>query len=197
VRHNALANGFVKKANQLWSPFRGRPRLVLALVAVGLAADGCDGQRSPPPPPPAPSAAKTIADYFTVRVGGRPVRLQVAVTTPEMERGLMERTRLGADEGMLFVYPSPQAMSFWMHDTPTPLDLGYFGADGTLREVYPLLPFDERPVSSRSKELQYALEMNQGWFSAQGVRPGAQLDLAAVKAALAARGFEPERFGLR
>jgi uncharacterized membrane protein (UPF0127 family) len=174
VRHNALANGFVKKANQLWSPFRGRPRLALALVAVGLAADGCDGQRSPPPPPP---AAKTVADYFTVRVGGRAVRMQVAVTTPEMERGLMERTRLGADDGMLFVYPSPQAMSFWMHDTPTPLD--------------------ERPVSSRSKELQYALEMNQGWFSAQGVRPGAKLDLAAVKAALAARGFEPERFGLR
>jgi uncharacterized membrane protein (UPF0127 family) len=98
---------------------------------------------------------------------------------------------------MLFVYAQPQSMSFWMHDTPTALDLGYFGPDGVLAEVYPLYPFDERAVSSRSKRLQFALEMNQGWFSAHGVRAGAALDLAAVRAALAARGFAPERYGLR
>jgi uncharacterized membrane protein (UPF0127 family) len=142
-------------------------------------------------------AAKTVADFFTVTVGGRKVRLQLAVTTPEMERGLMERTQLGPDDGMLFVYPRPQAMAFWMHDTPTPLDLGFFGAEGILREVYPLYPFDERTVASRSTALQFALEMNQGWFAAHGVRPGAALDLAAVRAALAARGFAPAAFGLR
>ncbi len=125
------------------------------------------------------------------------MRLQLAVTTPEMERGLMERTQLGPDDGMLFVYPRPQAMAFWMHDTPTPLDLGFFGAEGILREVYPLYPFDERTVASRSTALQFALEMNQGWFAAHGVRPGAALDLAAVRAALAARGFAPAAFGLR
>ncbi len=181
----------MKKANQLW----------LLLVLAATATGGCGGEgstagRAPGKPAAAP-AAKTVADYFSVTVGGRTVRLQFAVTTPEMERGLMERTQLGPDEGMLFVYPQPQAMSFWMHDTPTPLDLGYFGPDGILREVYPLYPFDERTVSSRSHALQFALEMNQGWYSAHGVRPGAALDLAAVRAALAARGFAPERFGLR
>ena len=65
-----------------------------------------------------------------------------------------------------------------------------------LREVYPMQPFDESTVSSRSDQSQFPLEMNQEWFSNHGVRPGAQLDLQAVAAALKARGFDPQKFGL-
>jgi uncharacterized membrane protein (UPF0127 family) len=187
----------MKKANPHWA--------ALLLVGLAGATGGCGGRESaaaaaaaaPPSATPAVRGTQTVADYFALSVGGRKVRVQLAVTPPEMERGLMERTQLGPDDGMLFVYAQPQSMSFWMHDTPTALDLGYFGPDGVLAEVYPLYPFDERAVSSRSKRLQFALEMNQGWFSAHGVRAGAALDLAAVRAALAARGFAPERYGLR
>ena len=108
----------------------------------------------------------------------------------------MERRDLGRDDGMIFVYEKPQQMSFWMRNTPTALDIGFFDSAGVLREVYPLYPFDERSVTSHSDQLQFALELNQGWFRANDVKPGAQLDLKALGAALKARGFDPKRYGL-
>ena len=166
-------------------------RLLLLGLAL-LLASGCGRSQQPAPP----AAVKTVSDYFTIKVGDRSVRMQLAVTEPEMEHGLMERRDLAPDEGMLFVYAQPQQMSFWMHDTPTPLDIGFFDRDGRLQEVYQMQPFDESTVASRSRELQFALEMNQGWFGGNGVRPGAQLDRAALAAALKARGFDPAAYGL-
>jgi uncharacterized membrane protein (UPF0127 family) len=88
-------------------------------------------------------------------------------------------------------------MSFWMRNTPTPLDIGFFDRSGKLVEIYPLHPFDETGVQSRSTELLIALETNQGWFRENGIKPGAQLDMKALAAALEARGFKPDRFGIR
>ncbi|MBW7893556.1 MAG: DUF192 domain-containing protein [Opitutaceae bacterium] len=152
---------------------------------------GCGAGESDAPPAP-----KTVFDHFEIKVGERTVRMQLAVREPEMQRGLMERTDLQPDEGMLFVYVRPQRMSFWMRNTPLPLDIGFFDAAGELREIYPLHPFDEKPMASHGTQLQFALEVNQGWFKSNGVRPGMKLDLKAVSAALEARGFELRRFGL-
>lgn len=172
----------------------GLARAILAPVVLLLGAwwwAGCEKASLPPPREPQPFHTK-----LPVRVGDATVRVEFAVLPAEMARGLMGRTELGWDEGMLFVYPRPEILSFWMRNTPLPLDIGYFDADGVLREIYPLHPHNETPVPSR-EPMQFALEMNQGWFRERGVRPGARLDLAAVKAGLEARGFEPERFGLR
>lgn len=162
-----------------------------AAAALGFA--GCGDRAAATAQAPEP---KTVADTFPIAIGGRAASLQVAVLPREQERGLMERTDLGPDEGMIFVDAYPQQMNFWMHDTPTPLDIGFFTPDGVLAEVYPLLPFDERTVSSISRNLQFAVEMNRGWYAAHGVRPGATLDLKALAAALKARGFDPRHFGL-
>lgn len=180
----------MKNANPVCPWIRG---WLLALLALVLA--GCDE-----PAPAAVVAPKTAADFFEIRVGDKLVRTQLAVRPAEMERGLMERRDLGRDEGMIFVYERPQRLSFWMRNTPTPLDIGFFNAGGMLEEVYPMYPFDETPVRSRSMLLSLALEMNQGWFSRNGVKPGvkpgAQLDVQALAAALRERGFEPAKFGL-
>lgn len=146
--------------------------------------------------PAAEAKPKTVADYFPVRIGTRTVQLQFAVTNVEMQRGLMERRDLQPDQGMIFVYNRPQSLSFWMRNTPTPLDIGFFTADGELREIYALHPYDETAVGSRRRDLQFAVEMNQGWFKANDVKPGDKLDLAAIAAALKARGFPPRAFGL-
>lgn len=164
--------------------------LLLAAPLLGLVACGKDRAAQPA------AAVKTVADFFPIRVGERTVRMQFAVRGDEMQRGLMGRRDLGPDDGMIFVYERPQAMSFWMRNTPTPLDIGFFGPDGTLAEIYPLHPFDETTVTSRGERLQFALEMNQGWYRNHEVKPGTKLDLKAVAAALKARGFEPRRFGL-
>lgn len=165
----------------------------LGFLVVALFLLGC-GRSAPPPETIAP---KTVADYFAVELGGKTVQLQFAVTNAEMQRGLMGRRDLGPDQGMIFVYARPQKLSFWMRNTPTPLDIGYFTADGVLREIYAMHPFDETSVPSVRDDLQFAVEMNQGWYQARGVRPGAQLDMDAVREALRARGFPPRAFGLK
>lgn len=171
---------------------------VLVACALAASAPGCarESGAASAPKATATTAAKSVADFFPIKVGEVVVRMQLAVRPAEMQRGLMERRNLGPDDGMIFVYERPQQMSFWMHNTPTPLDIGFFTRDGTLQEVYPLHPFDETSVASRSSELQFALEVNQGWFRERGVKPGAKLDLKALAAALKERGFEPRKFGL-
>ena len=108
----------------------------------------------------------------------------------------MQRPDLGGDDGMLFVYADPQALSIWMRNTPEPLDLAYLTEDGAIAEVYSLLPLDERPVTSHTSEMQYALEMPKGWFAAHGVRIGDRIDLKAVAATLKDRGFDPVKYRL-
>jgi uncharacterized membrane protein (UPF0127 family) len=181
----------VKNANPV---YLRRWILMFALVAtVLLPSTGCDRQESRS----GPDDRKSVADYFEIRVGDKLVRMQIAVRDEEMQRGLMERRDLGPNDGMLFVYDRPQSMSFWMRNTPTPLDIGFFDRSGKLIEIYPLHPFDETGVQSRSTELLLALETNQGWFRENGIKPGAQLDLKALASALEARGFKPDRFGIR
>ncbi len=158
-------------------------------LALGLA--GCSQGESAKP-----AALKSVADHFTIKVGEQTVRMQLAVLMPEMQRGLMGRRELGADDGMLFVYAKPDTLSFWMRNTLLPLDIGYFSRSGELLEIYALYPHDEVSVRSISSKVQFALEMNQGWFKRTGVRPGARLDMQALAAALRARGFEPAKFGL-
>jgi uncharacterized membrane protein (UPF0127 family) len=172
----------VKNANPVSSFLR-----LLAVSVALLAVTGC-GRGDAPQRAAAP---KTVDDYFAIKVGDQTVQMEIAVGMQEMQHGLMGRRDLKPEQGMIFVYEKPQQQSFWMRDTPTPLDVGFFDAQGVLQEIYPMYPFDETPVRSRSKELQYALEMNQGWFSAHGVRPGAKLDTRALAEALKARGLDP------
>ena len=142
-------------------------------------------------------ALKSIDQRFPIKVGDQIVQMQVAAEQKEMERGLMDRTTMGTNEGMLFVYDLPQQMNFWMHDTDIPLNIGFFDPSGELKETYEMYPHDEETVSSHSRNLQFALEMNQGWFARSGVKPGAKIELKAVAEALKARGMDPGKFGLR
>jgi hypothetical protein len=176
----------VKNANPVstW-----RRTAAAALLVFGLA--GCGAGK------PADQPLKTVWDHFPIAVGGHAASLQVAILQAEQEHGLMQRPDLGRDEGMIFVFPAPQRQSFWMKNTPEALDIAYLDRDGVIMEVYPLLPFDERSVTSRSDRVQYVVEMPRGWFEANGVRPGARIDMAAASLAVKARGFDPSKFGFR
>jgi uncharacterized membrane protein (UPF0127 family) len=174
----------------MFSPLRRlRPLLLLPLV---LLAAGCSRAEAGKE-----TAVKSVEDRFAIAVGGRAVQMQLAVRPDEQQKGLMFRASMGADEGMLFVFSVPQQMSFYMRNTELPLDIGYFDPGGELKEIYPMYPRDERSVVSHGRNIQFCLEMNQGWFRRNGVRPGAKLDLQAVADAVRARGFAPEKLGLR
>lgn len=161
---------------------------LLALSFVLFAA--CDNNATKT------EAVKSIDERFPIKIGDRMVQVRVALGSAEMQRGLMFVKTMGADEGMIFVFPRPQIMGFWMRNTELALDIGYLDPDGTLREVYPMYPHDEKPVPSVARR-QIALEMNRGWFAHAGVKPGAKLDMKALQDAMRARGFPPEPYGLK
>ncbi|MFT3870900.1 MAG: DUF192 domain-containing protein [Nibricoccus sp.] len=177
----------MKNANLHW-----RSVLFAATIVLLVPLTGCGKKLAAEKP----EVHKTVSDYFPIKVGDRTVQMQLAVLPLEMQQGLMGRRDLGSDQGMIFVYQQPDRMSFYMRNTPTPLDIGFFDAKGQLCEVYPMHPYDEKTVSSRSHAIQFALEMNQGWYKASGVKTAAQLDLKALAAAMEARGFRAEMFGL-
>jgi uncharacterized membrane protein (UPF0127 family) len=166
----------------MFSRLRPFPFFLVATLGLLNACGRTDAGKEAP--------LKTVEDRFPVKVGDRVVQMQIVAEPAEMEKGLMFRKSLGDDEGMLFVYLAPQQMGFWMQNTEIPLQIGFFDAAGVLRETYEMYPHDERTVSSHGRDLQFALEMNQGWFSQAGVRPGAPVDLKAVTAALKARGLD-------
>jgi hypothetical protein len=162
---------------------------VLALVA---GSSGC-GQK---PANATESKAPVLGPEhrFAITVGGQSTNLRLAVHDSERSRGLMEVTAMPEADGMLFVWANPQAMSFYMRNTKLPLDIGFFDPSGVLQEIYPMYPGVEDSVRSRSDKLQFALEMNRGWYTRHHVTPGATIDLAAVRDALKQRGYDPEKF---
>jgi uncharacterized membrane protein (UPF0127 family) len=178
----------VKNANPVSFALGASAALLLSLLAAGCGAGK--------PPQAAAADTKTVFDHFTVAIGGHPASLQFAVLDAEQQRGLMQRPDLGRDEGMIFVNPAPRQDDFWMKDTPEALDIAFAGRDGVIAEIYPLYPFNLADVKSRSDRIEFAVEMRQGWYAENHVRPGAAIDLGAVAAALRARGFDPAKYGM-
>ncbi len=122
-----------------------------------------------------------------LQLGHTSIHVELALTSPEQTRGLMGRTSLPENGGMLFVFDKPDSRSFWMKNTVIPLDIGYFDATGTLLEIYPLFPNNLTSVKSRSNAILYALEMNQDWFEKNKIYPGAKLDTEKLNKLIEAR----------
>lgn len=168
-------------------------RLACSLTACLLAAlilSAC-GEEQAAPAAIAPVPTATFQTYLPLRMGTVGFEAQLAVTQGEMSRGLMYRTDLGPEQGMLFVFPEPKPMSFWMANTPLNLDIGFFDAEGRLLEVHTMFAYDTTQTKSRSQSVKYALEMRDGWFARHQLRPGAVLDPASLQTALLARGVRP------
>jgi uncharacterized membrane protein (UPF0127 family) len=87
----------------------------------------------------------------------------------------MSRTNLAENEAMLFVFPSPRSVAFWMKDTPMPLSIAYIGPSGRIFEIHDMKPFDETPIPSASGAVVYAIETKQGWFTKHGILAGSMV----------------------
>ena len=108
--------------------------------------------------------------------------IEVADTPSKREMGLMYRRELAADHGMLFIFPDESVLTFWMKNTPIPLDMIFIGSDlrivGIVREA---VPFTE---SARSVGLpsRYVLEINGGVAQKRGLEVGDKVRLEGVAA---------------
>jgi len=166
--------------------------LVLSVACVGL---GCKPEKPAPAPPPSFFSGNPFSTAYGLRVDGKPFLARVALTETERAQGLMG-VRLADGEGMLFVHPLPVRARFWMKDTPTDLDVGFFDREGRLLEVRHLRAQDTEVTESQSDQVRFALEMRHGWFAEAGIALGARLDLYDVVNAVRARGFSPTKLGL-
>jgi uncharacterized membrane protein (UPF0127 family) len=124
-------------------------------------------------PEASPSATLTITNSFGERV---PVQVEIADTDAERQTGLMGRTALAEDAGMLFVFGQEQPLSFWMKNTLIPLSIAYISEGGTIVDIQDMEPLDETSHPSAAPA-RYALEVNQGFFEARGVQVGDWVEL--------------------
>ena len=157
--------------------------LALYLCAAAIGCGKSDGGET------SSQEAATVDDWLPIQLKDKAISIQIAYKQHELNKGLMYRTSMGEHQGMLFFYGPPKQMSFYMRNTKIPLDIGYFTSDGVLREVYPMYPMDERSVKSRRSDILMALEMNQGWYAKNGIKPGDAIDLKSLKTALLRRGI--------
>ena len=73
---------------------------------------------------------------------------------------------------MLFVFAGPHRASFWMRNTVLPLTCAYIDPDGVILEIHDMKPLDETAIEAASDNVQFVLEMNQGWFARHHVSTG-------------------------
>jgi uncharacterized protein len=126
-----------------------------------------------------PKAAQTTPFGLRIaelKVSNVPITVEVADTPQASENGLMFRDALPEDHGMLFIFDQPKKASFWMKNTKIPLSIAYADSEGKILEIKSMKPLDETVVPSRSDEVDYALEVNQGWFARHGITSGAKID---------------------
>jgi uncharacterized membrane protein (UPF0127 family) len=155
-----------------------RPRCVKPTPATPPPPVPPGPARGCPPDPmatPPPLARATIR--FLDATGAPPVQAEIASRPAETQRGLMYRTRMAEDEGMIFRMGERREHTFWMHNTCIPLDMMFIDDDGLIvgiLENVPTLNDDPRTVGCPSS---WVLEVNAGFARKYGVRAGQKVSL--------------------
>ena len=136
------------------------------------------GGQTPSSAEPASSAPRVVL----LPPGRAPVnvRVEVARTNEERQRGLMFRRSLEPDAGMLFLFEEQQHLTFWMHNTYIPLDMIFIDSDLTVIGVKE----NTTPMSDATCDVpgvsQYVLEVNAGFSRRSGVGAGTRVQFVNV-----------------
>ncbi len=99
------------------------------------------------------------------------INAEVARTDEEHSIGLMFRTTMPTNDGMLFIFPRPGVQCFWMKNTLLPLSVAFIADDGSIANIEAMKP---QTLDSHCsvKPVRFVLEMNDGWFARRGIKPG-------------------------
>ncbi|HQW38590.1 MAG TPA: DUF192 domain-containing protein [Usitatibacteraceae bacterium] len=129
-----------------------------ALAALLLAAAGLAQAEAPLP-------------VRQVKVAGHALRVEVAATIEQRMKGLMFREKLGAGDGMLFVFDEPGYHAMWMKNTPLPLSVAFVDGAGAILNILDMEPhtLDQHAAAGPAV---YAIETNKGWFAKRRIKAG-------------------------
>jgi uncharacterized protein len=144
------------------------PLAAFAALTFTTAATSSVAQAQQMPP-----GAKQPSEFPRVKLtaGMFVIDAAVAANDADREQGLMYRSQLGPNEGMLFVFGENAVHCFWMKNTLIPLSIAFIRADGTITDI------DEMQAETTNNHCPrnngtFALEMPKGWFTAKGIKPG-------------------------
>lgn len=114
--------------------------------------------------------------------GGRPipVRVELARTDSERERGLMYRNHLDPDAGMLFLFPRPAPLAFWMRNTLIPLDMIFMDPDRRIVGIVENAAPETETARRVDGDSQYVLEIAGGMSQRWGVRAGSRAEFEGL-----------------
>lgn len=164
------------------------------LLAGLLAFAGCKKSAGTPPVSTtaasgATAAAATASDIdpkygnllhalpklptIKIWLGDQVLDAEIASTPVETATGMMFRTNAPEDKAMIFVYPRPGQVGFYMRNCFVPLSGAYINSDGEILEIIQMKPRDETVILSKSGDVQFVLETAQGWFDRQHISTGA------------------------
>lgn len=104
------------------------------------------------------------------------VNVEIADTIESRQLGLMFRSSMPPDAGMLFDFQGDTLSGFWMANTILPLSIAFIQADGTIIDTLDMQPLDTSGVDP-SGMYRYALEVNQGFFRAHNINPGDKMSV--------------------
>lgn len=158
------------------------PRAVIYAALAALAAcspmSADAGQKSAATAPGRhPVSGLEIVPLTIVSANARHAfRVEVARTGAEQEKGLMFRTAMGADEGMIFPMEPARQASFWMKNTVIALDLVFIGPDRRIESIAAnAVPYSLSPIGSKGS-VSAVLELNGGRAAQLGLAPGDKVE---------------------
>lgn len=120
-----------------------------------------------------PTRAQPKLRTVKLWLGAQEMAVEVALTGLEQQTGMMFRTNMAENEGMLFVFGQPHRAAFWMKNTLVPLSGAYLDSDGVILEIHDMKPLDETSIVASNDNILFVLETKAGWFERNNVGVGA------------------------
>mgnify|MGYP003333614901 CR=1 FL=1 len=138
--------------------------LIAGLSAIAFAA-GAQAQQVPQPTLP---IAPLSAGIYVIQA-------EVASTPMQQQIGLMGRTALSSNGGMLFIFDASSLHCMWMRNTLLPLSVAFIDDNGSITNIEDMAPKTEN-THCAVRPARYALEMSKGWFAKRGIKPGTTIE---------------------
>lgn len=146
-------------------PYAMRSLFLLCLLLMAA----CQSKESPPSDPETFRADGTLsfvrADSSIIRT----IEIEIAEDDASRQRGLMYRRQMTLDQGMLFIFNEEDMRSFWMANTPIPLDIAFVDADAQIVNIVKRTkPLSQEHVNSTGPA-QYVVEVRGGFSDRYGL----------------------------
>ncbi len=153
-----------------WSAF-----ILAAILAVGCgknSGSATTSTNSAPQIPQLPTQAQPKLQTIKLWMGPEEITAELALTQEQQMTGMMFRTNIEENSGMLFVFPGPFRASFWMMNCPSPLAGAYIDPNGKILEIVDMHAQDTNAIVAKTADVQYVLEMKEGWFKRHQIAEG-------------------------